>query len=716
VSRQTRTSVRGRTQVDAQTRAASYDVQAPMEVVARRDDRADSFLHLAKALGVGAEAYGQAREKEDKEGYEQGQADAALNKIDQERLARQEKYADGVEAAHASLSVQRLFNELEEQAGDLDADMGVDEKVAWLDAKLGEELGPLVGDPKVRKVIAPMVVDYVQKFAGRETEVARRLNAEASAEALQGSVLRAIDGGPEDFGEWVNTTAETFPGGRSQAWEVITETLATEAERRADPTILALVPTSYSAEDGSIVRPGQTAKVSARFQLAQDRIERTLREQEKPAREWQYAEAVRPFEDRILQGVRISLPEVQPLVKRGIISGEQATSLVNRSEAEYAQRHKADAEQDALDELFLTAGGKSWIDTEGLQGGSKNREQSQKLTNGSVQRMLTGYAVSNGMDPSEAPVTGQALNAALKDPQKAAVTFAVLEKGNDFRLPYGPLKSYMDSITPTMGGTVLERLDLYRAMKERGVDTLYVDEKQAALFEEALTAQRAGEKPEAISAALQRQADPNTVRHVRETLQDRKFVGRLVSSEVSVMGDWFDTDLKEVSNLPLVEARLKSLAEVYLARGLSEDAAISNAQQRFAATHTAYSVNGRTVVVPNPPGVDPSALKQAFDFFSGGAQAFAQANGGIHPEGASLRVLPGVNGKGITAFYVDGDGGQLGPELGIADMIRVAREANPKVFDAALEEARTKAARRRYDYQRLQDKATGRDISIQPKL
>lgn len=723
MARNNPTRPRQRTQVSTVVDSANLSVVAPL-TAPLDTSKAEQWASLSNALGVASKAMGQAKAANDKEAVEAGMADRQLGVVDAERAARENKYADGVQAAHVTLQAQAAFAEIEERAAsELPADLTVEQKIEWLDAQMAKELGPVALDPKARKIVGAMYSDYLSKFAGREVLINRRQNQAVVQDAWEVRFQGWLEGDESvDFGALIEEGAPVFDGGETEAWSRAVNMVAARAVAEKDASILDLLPATVTGADGSkTYTPLRTAENKAVVQRALDEIERYEYQKAKPAREWEKAEAIRPFEDRAQAGDRIFLPELKPLVLSGRLSESEAQSLVNRSHTQWEQNNKSRQEQDAKDAIFLQSGGKSWLDTEGVDGGSKNRAESQRLTDSSINRILTGWSESAGR--TDVPTFGEDFNRLLKrgmdgayeDPQGAQVVAQVIDSAKDWRLPHTPIKSWMDNINPAMGKTVLDRLDMYRLMKSSGVESFYVDESTQGLLEYALTAKRAGESDENIVGTIQRMADPTTQAYVKE---NRKALeAKLESGDVEVIGNWFDTDMRNVQNLQYVKARIRASGELFLSRNLPVDRAHDLARQRFLDGHFGVELNGKTYLVPNPTDVDPTAAKLALEEFSKGAAVLARSAGDPNPEAATLAVRTGVNGRGLEVVYLGSDGLELSKQpMSLRLMVEQTRRTQGVKFDDAVKASREKLARQKWLYQRNADKAWGRDILPQPKL
>jgi hypothetical protein len=682
------TRTKQRVQVESPTNAPNLNVVAPMNVDVARADAGQGWGQLLHALNVTAPMVADRQQAQDKHSTEQGIADEQLGKADKERIQREQKYADGVEQAHVIKQTSDAIAKVDALASEaLPTDATIEEKMHWVDAHLGAELGPLANDPKARLIIHQQVQDYMEKFAGREVQVNRAQNQATVQDAWEVSVRQAIEGDNVDIPALVNHGAAVFPGGRSEAWQTMVEIVSQHAEEAGDESILGdLLPARVQTEDGqSIDSPILSKTNKARIELARARIQQKVEQQQKPLVEWQQAQYLRPFEDMAEQGMPLSLPMFEKGIKAGITTAEKANGLINKAMSVREEKAKKDADRFGKVEVFTRVGAKSWLDTVGITGGAKNPAEAQDLTNQDYESFLRGYAVANKI---EVPLTGDQLK---KHPE---VLNQVFTRSQTDRLGYEPLRSWMMGINPSMGKGILDRLDVYRLAKGRGVESMYVDEDTQALFETALAAQAAGEKDEAIQTSLLRTADPATRQWAQENRE--KAHKAVLQGDFNAVNAWFDADTKDLANLPVVQIKLKQLADVYLSRGIAPQQAADLARARFNDTHFAVKVNGKTSMVPESHDYDSAAAATALEQFSGAASQYAAQAGDKHPELASVKVVWGINGRGTEVHIVGSDGTELNTKpFSIPAIIRQLQTTRGDVFKKAVDANREGQKRRR---------------------
>lgn len=710
MTRPVTTSKKRRVQVGPATSTPGLDVVAPMHVDTPPSAEAAGWAQLQNVLGVAGSIHKERKEFNDREAQEQGMADKRLGAVDAEREARETKYADGVEEASLITQTNAAIASVEERAAqELPADLPVDQKVAWIDAHLMKELGPLAADPKARRIIHEQYQDYLEKFAGRETAANRMQHQATVQEAMEVEIGRAVDGADVDLPALVNKSASVFPGGRTEAWQHIVDRVAVRAEEMHDESIIAdLLPHKVTTEDGQTIDSPISSKINkARLDLARERIAKHKAEVEKPITEWTIGERTRSLEDRILAAEPISYAELEADVKRGWYSEERANSFVTRAANAVEERKKKDKEYDDKLVAFYAGGGKSWVDAERHPNGPENRTQSQELTDLSIQRQITGWAKSTGVE--EIPLTGEQLR---KHPEILA---KILSDSSAWRLPYTPVKSYLAEINPSMGGTVLDRISVYESAKALGVESMYVDEDTQAILEVALTAKRAGEKDENIVATIQRMSDPATREWAKEN-REKAHKG-VLRGKLDVVGRVFDVDPDDIGNLPFVQQKLKDLADNYLSRGLPPERSAELARTRFLDTHFAVEVNGKSLIVPESPNYDSAATQEALKRFQSLAPQFAAKQRDPNPEAASMIIVFGRNGRDVEVHYVGSDGLELNTRpMSIPAMIAQLRKNSGNGYEEAVKASREAQARRRWQERRAMDKAFGRDILPQPKL
>lgn len=701
MARPVTTRKNSRVQVSAQTNTPGLDVVAPMDVQTAPGGHVEGWGALQRALGVAGRVYADHKQRVDAEDYEQGMADQRLGKVDQERLERQGKYADGAFKATVITQTSAAIAEIEERAATEIPNASVEEKMQWIDAQLMQELGPLAQDPKARREIHEQVQDYLEKVAGRETAINRHQNRATMVEAFSVKVNQALEGAAFDISALVNEGAPLFDGGRTEAWQVIVDQVATRAEEQNDETILKdLLPHKVTTEDGQTIDSPVSSKTNkARIELARARIEKYRREKEAPMREWTYAQVLRDAEDRIEQGELLSLAEFEDDILADRMTAVKANELVNRSVAKIASLKEEAELYDTAMQVRVRAQSNSWWDTKGSPGGPKTAQDVQDLVDETAVRHIKGYAAANGIDVP--PLSG----IELAKPEFRPLRNKLIQMTVDERLPVTMIKSYMTGFNPAMGGTVVARLDTYEVMKAFGVTDKYLDDDQAALFEMALTAQRAGESPESVIKTIQRTADPAIRTYVAEN--------RDKANKLALTGDWnvinkyLDVGTKDMANLPLVQSKLRALAQVGLSRSMSPMEAATWAHERFAETHYAVKLNGKAYVIPQAKDVDPAEVTVALEKFSAAASAVAKAEGDPNPGAARMAVSFGRNGRDVEVFYVGSDGGEIGDALTIPAVIQQAKALKGSFkFSDAVNTYREADKKRRRREQQLYNQAT----------
>jgi hypothetical protein len=700
------TATKRRVQVETPTNTGGLDVVAPMDVSVAPASQGWAQLQNA-LLGTAAPLLKEKKQKDDAEALAQGVADQRLNKVDQERVNRQEKYADGVFNAKVTTEAASALREIDERAAkELPFDATVEEAAAWFDAQAQTELGPLAADPKARRAIHEMYADALERFTGRKTVENREQNRQEVISAMEVQVARAVEGGDIDAQLIINDAAGVL--GRTEAAALYGEMIAQRAEAENDESILSLLPDKVITEDGQTIdSPFRSLRNKARIELARERIKKHKYEVEAPAREWDNAQFIFGIEDRITQGLPIEDLLQEGVTSRGF-TDTQVNAFRNKALAEKAKVDKKRSDEAEKRAALKSVGGRSWLDTYGVKGGVSSMKEAQYYTDLSYEQALIGLGQKTG---KQVPLNGKA----LADPANARELEEIMRVGAHFRLPSTALKSYLSEFNPAMGETVLERLPLYASVKAHGQASWYMTPESEAQMELALTAQRAGQKPEQIMATLQRAADPAQRKFVQE---NREKAQKLVmNQEREVLNAWRDADTKALGNVGMVKTRLSELTDLYATYDIPPQKAAEMANRRFNETHYAVKVDGVVYALPESTEYDSAAAAVAVESFSKLAQMAATEAGDPSPSNATMKVEFGVNGRGITAYYAGSDGLPINDErFNMQELIDVALARDPSGYRRDVEANREAQNLRRYQYRRLEDKAFGRDISIQPKM
>jgi hypothetical protein len=260
--------------------------QPKLEVVAPLDVNAapGQAQALAKALNVGlAVATPAVEEKARMQGAGEaasGQADVALNQVDQDKMAKIDAYRmgatraitekatlsalDKAQAFAASAEGQKLPLTDTQTDGTSPMKKGL---LSTLDDMLRTDLSHLTGDPQSARVVAPMVQHFMNEVAGQRTERDIKNNqsaAEDSAQAIAMHAARTNDGS-FNWQEQFDKLSGVYGGDRRAASQALVHSIGAAAVAAKDPSIIdKFIPESTKTADGqTLAGPGQTPENEA---------------------------------------------------------------------------------------------------------------------------------------------------------------------------------------------------------------------------------------------------------------------------------------------------------------------------------------------------------------------------------------------------------------------------------------------------------------------
>lgn len=665
--------------------APQLDVTA--QIIAPRDNSQDNWGSLKNALLFGGQLAGQAKAQETANGpawQAQAAADQRTGQVDPELEKKHQAYADGVTHSAAITQTQAA---LQDALQDIEAQVGktlpLDQQMAQVDGIIQKHTAPIVAsDPIARRAAAPLIRDYYSQIAGtRGQSLVGQHQAEAG-DALSAQITAAVDGGPISLPNAIAKAAGVFPGGRTQAWEVGVDRVAQIAEERYDATILDLLPKTYVNDDGVVVdSPINSVKAQARLTLAKHRIAQYDAQIAKPQKEWEFTQALAPFEKRIDDGLPIAFTELQGFVKSGQMTAESAWGYVNRSQTSMKEKQAKTLKWDNEKGLLSSFGVTSFHDIIGVTDGPKTASEADEWNGRRMNEMLT--AATGGKELSGPQI--------MQNQQAMA---SVLAMSKATRTPFPALKGALNNIDLSDGNTVIPRLDAYRVVKAAGQTGGYLpDDTQAAVFEAALGQKDMGVKDADIVRNIARYSDP-TFR--ASQVDARNAVEKKVSStSFDTQGKWFDQGMTAMAGPSRLyaQAKIKQIANVFVGMGDSPESAVQKATERFKATNQAVNINGQNILVPTTSG-DPQLLKATIEWAAPKAEELAKA-AGVNPSGATLRFMPPVNGQDATVMTVDAHGIPFGPTLSLSKLTDAYRKAQGDNYDEVVKKSREGAAYRK---------------------
>lgn len=648
-----------RIEVQQPTSAPGLDVVAPLSAALPQSDASEKWSALTSALQVGAPIAGKNKQLRDEQAFAQGQADEQVGQASGNEIAASQKYADGVYGVRTLRRWQTASAEIAQRAaGQLDQTLPVDQKVAQIDAWFLEEFGDLVQDPEARQIIGPRYEEFLNRYANAEVTALVQENEAMAVDTVGADVAEAVAGGTFGTYEEQHQRLARVMGGQKATAELVGIILdraeAVAAAGGDASAVYALIPGEVKAADGQpLPDPRMTPRYSELIQASQARAAKARNDYLGPERAFREFSVRNGFEQRIVQGDIVTSGEVEGLIRDGTLSPEQASSIVMRSQ-EASKKNAEDADKWNSNKAALYgAGGRSWLDVTGLENGPETLADAQKFTDRSIQEYLTAAARAAGAD---AVYDGATM--LQQGPESLAFRVAV-DASKDMRLPYTPLKAFLTGVTAAQPQGIVDRLPMYQVLKQHNLQSMYLDENAHALYESALTMQRAGEKPEGIVQSLARLNDPSRLGYVKE---NRAAVQRrLHAGEFDVVNSMWDATARDIVNQPYMRARLAALAELGLNRGLPAYEAMRFARDKFSDTHFPVKVGGRVLIIPESTQYRSGELAAALEWMDGAAKVFAEKQGAPDAESARL-TIDITNGGEPEVYFVTTSGERLNTE------------------------------------------------------
>lgn len=693
----TRRSVRSQPQERERPAAPELGVHMQLFGGGAPSKSAHALAGLASALGVvsdGLEYFGKKQKADD---YEQGKADSALGQVDEAKKTRSESYAQGVfETATLSQYQSAEAAVAARVAEELDHSLPVNEQVAQVDSWMKEEMADLVADPHARRLIAKRYQSYIEQFGGEVVSAQTKARAESALTVARDDVFSSIERtGTFDYSETHQRLSAVLGDGSAATkavMNIIGERIVDVASKGGDwQSVRAMIPTSIKTADGrELPSPLRSQSNREIIERAEAKAKTEYGNFMDPAVAQAGTHLRMSLDDMLRNNQRIYPNDVAAIGPDGkpLLSPDAQASYVDQSMKGLMRAADAEAEQLELEHAITKAGG--WRAAIGTPNGPKSMDEVQAYANGAYQKYLAGFDQSGTLN--NAP-------ALIENPEALGGVLAISSME---RVPYEPLSQYMRSITSAAPGSVLQRLNAYQAMKQKGDGVLgmYLDDETHALYETAIDYGQSGADEKAVMEFLRRSGDADTQSYVSNELpklkmRDQKFEARAV-------GDYFSTDSNELANRGYVQGRLESLARVGLSKHSSPEAARTFAVQRFKETHTVIAVGNAKYAFPNSEVNDPQEAAKALEWWASEAPNVAKRRGVPEFQAATFVPSIGINSRRIEFELRDEIGVPVpgSKPITIDEAIRVYRVVHPKDVRAEVEAAHQK---------RQQEEATRRE-------
>ncbi|HEV7270718.1 hypothetical protein [Pseudoxanthomonas sp.] len=701
MTRPTSTGKSRRVQVQVQQPTPDLDVVAPMDIRPAPSEGAHRWQALTNALSEGGKLYAQNKQVRDNHDLNQGAADEQLGKADGEKIAASQKYADGVFSVRTLNRWQTASREIAERAStELDQTLPVDQKVAQIDAWFAQEMGDVVNDPKARAMIGPRYAEFLNRYANAEVEQTIAENEALASDTVGTDIVESLAGGTFGSYEEQHQRLAQVMGGQKATAElvgIILDRAETVAATGGDAeAVYSLIPTQVTTADGKpLPGPRNTPRYNDLIQASQARAAKARNDYLGPERAFREFSTRNGFEMRIAKGDMVIPAEVEAFVRDGTLSPEQASSIVMRSQEASRKAQEEAGKWSAAKSVLFAGGGRSWLDVTGLENGPETLAEAQKFTDKSIHEYLTAAARAAGV---EAVYDGPAM--LQQGPESLAFRVA-LDASKDMRLPYTPLKAFFTQVSAAQPNGIVQRLPMYQVLKQNNLQGMYLDADTHALYESALTMQRAGENPEQIATSLGRLQDPARVAFVKENRS--AILKQLGSGEFDVVNSFWDVNAREIANQPYMRARVAAFAELGLSRGLPASDALAFAKEKFDDTHFPVKVGGRILIVPESPRYHSAELAAALEWMGGAARAFAEKAGAPDADHARL-TIDITNGGEPEVFFMSPSGELLNTDpITFGALLQNYRKTIPADARKRAEQLFVIRKTNRLDQERLQE-------------
>ena len=660
-------------------------VVAP-EVVRTPGPETTPLAGLAQILGIANFAIGKNVEERNKQDYAQGIADEKVGAADAKYAKHHSEYARGAFETVTLEQYQAAEQKVTQKATeDLDHSLPIDEQVSTIDSWMKAELGSLITDPRARTIIGTRYQQFIQTAAANIQKAQLDAHAQAALDATVQDVTSAIDRGhgltPDQWTEAAHRIISQT-GDPSKANQLLVGSVAQAAEDAAaagDPNwakIYDSIPTKTTGTDGSTL-PGPMYHPQYRGIVEQSKAKAEQlfdkHNEEKYAGEQFHAYV--DLDQDLSSNVPITM---ETLAAKGYkvgtkpgdtLSPSVAAQYIQQSQIKIAAAQAKANELGAYDQARNIMG--RWADVRPAVA-----DYSDEKRNDAADAWFERTLVGGGATLQQLGGVEMAKNPDL------VRTVAILSSQEG--VPYRPLRDTMSSVNQFSPGDVTARLQSYRILKERGLAGMYVTDDAALLYEKAISAANAGEKPEGIADSIRTMGDKDTSAYVSDNMRQSKLrkTGVIFDTGGGFLNYFGDAHVNSLStlNAPQISARLESLTMRGLEKGLSLTEAEEYAKGRIAQTHTPIKVDGKWAIVPNDaiPGGNARAVTEALDWYVQALPALSKARG--IPADEDLEVRPTYGLGRQLEFEVTRAGGVEVPKtrFSISGLMEAFYKAHPE--------------------------------------
>src|SRR4249919_118235 len=548
---------------------------------------------LAQALGLANFVVGKNVEARHEQDYKQGKADEQIGKADTAYAKHHSEYARGAFETLTLEQYQAAEQKVSQRAtDDLDHSLPIDEQIATVDNWMKGELGSLVTDPRARQIIGERYQTFIQTAAAN----IQKQQLEAHAQAAQDAVLQDATVELQRTGglSWDQHFHRLYSqtGDASHANELLVGVVAQgmeDAAARGEDYLKFrdLIPAQVTGPDGAKL-PGPLYSPKYRGILLQseanaERLHDKFYEEKYAGEQYQ---AYVDLDQDLANNVPITM---ETLAAKGYKVGTKpgdtmtppvAAQYIQQSDIKRAAAAAKAAELGKYDDARNVMG--RWADVRPAVN-DYSEDKMKDAADAWYQRILVG----GGAELQQLGGVEMAKNPDLVG------TIAKLSAQEG--VPYRPLKDTMSSVNQFAPGDVTARLQSYRILKERGLAGMYVTDDAALIYEKALSAVNAGEKPDGVADAIRTMGDKDTSAYVQDQMRQSKLRkdGVIFDTGGGFLNYFGDAHVNSLSTLngPQITAKLEQLTATGLSKGLSLTEAETFAKDRIAQTHTPIKID-----------------------------------------------------------------------------------------------------------------------------
>lgn len=612
--RQTRFNPRVQADGGEQPGRFGFQQVAPITAAAG-SSRGQSLAGLADFLGVGAEFYAAQRARQEADDFADGERDARLGAVDQDRVDGSRAYA------RATLQVAteaRLLDDEEAIRNDEDLKaLTAAGDVDGIREFLAERLSPWAEAPteEEREMITRWSHRLESDLVSQAQTVGRiTADAENYADGLrtfQGEYNAAQqEGRAIDYAK-LHRTARDLYGKDANAF--MTNVLTRLALDNADPSIIDALPDSWTDSITGQQIPGlmNTNEYGEKLRAVRDQAtdaRRAINQQEQQQRK---SRTLFDFNQRIEDGDYFSEKEVWEHVHRddgtGTLTATEAQSLLNAQARAMAERARASQIAFDLRERFAVGRGDWW-----------EAADFHDLSRSEVQSQYNAY-----MDEEVHTVANAAI-ASGADPVAAVARFVVDSTIRNDLIHEGYAQN-LNSLDPSNVERFASQVEMFRHLRaaDPNAAAKYVSNEDVhARYSAAITLMdRAGWGPEAVANAM-RTVDPKeaTSRYIDGGVQQA--VNEYIDGARFLRPDGIFRRLApKVSNLApgfqaYARAEARRLADAVAATGLYTDAEslMSAVDDIMGSRLMTLRTGGGNLLVPRTEDA-PVDVEDAFDWY-----------------------------------------------------------------------------------------------------